>query len=825
MLGYFLIALSHSESSDLITTSLNYIYDDDSKTASVKCPTEPSIKNLVIPSYVEYNGENYTVDSIGDICFYDFPIYGTITFPPTLVSIGSSSFYSAIKDNIEIVIPDSVTEIKSYAFSQTKIVSLSFGKGIKSIGDGAFSDCSYLKSEIKFPDSLGTVGPYAFCDSPIIGVKGGINIESFGECCFENTDISCIDFPTGLEEISDYLFSGSKLEGAIRLPNAVSRIGEWSFAETRISDIVFPSLLGEIGPYAFMKCANLSTVINIDSLETIGKFAFCYSGIEGIQKLCCNNIYESAFAFCTKLKGTVTISNNIGTESERGNDIFQGCTSIKSINIVSTKIPENFAEGCASLESVKITLYNKEQYEELKLEFPDGIEEIDEFIENLTQRQTFEICDNAFSMCSSLKSIDYPSTLKRIGKKAFFCCESYTGTLPLNNYPNLTEIDDEAFLGCKSLVGELVFPDSLITIGNKAFIECKFAGSIFIPDSVETIGDYAFFGCSEFSGILSIGNGCISIGESVFSHCTGFLGSIHIGNNISSIGARAFFGCSSLTGNLEIPASVKTIGDSAFTNCIKLSGALILHKGLESIGVSAFTECTGFSGTLTIPSTVTSIGSMAFFKCTGFDDVYFESNNVEVGFMAFSRMHNKCFSNVPNDFDDTKFDSDNMAGSVLPESSLNMHCAAFRAIDGILVAVITVCCSGGFAVIAQFVWNWLKSRSSNIKKLIIVVKEIIANVRKNESEDENEAAKKIINKIRDRLTRETKYSKFSTTKDQAEKAVTEAIDEEWPTILPEIKDDILLQSLDEVKFYKRRTRCSKINNEERSDDDLNIIDV
>jgi hypothetical protein len=793
-----LLSLSESPSDD--SNNLIYIFNDD-LTASVNGSTNKFITDLFIPSFVEYEGQNYTVTELQDGCFNCCTIYGKVTFPSTLVSIGAYSFSESIKDFIDIVIPDSVKYIKDCAFMKTNIIGVSFGCGIQSIGNRAFRECVFLEKEIIFPESLKTVGSHAFVSDPIIGVRGGKNITSFGVYCFGLTGITYFSFPSKLTEIAAYIFYSSKLEGKIVIPMYVSSIGSLSFASTKINDIIFPLFLKEICDFAFMGCTNLSLILKTDNvLDRVGVMAFCLTGLIGIDNLLCNKIDELAFAYCKKLQSNAIIMG--ATEIEEGafkecpteieEGAFKECTSLKSITISTNNIPKSFAEGCSLLESIEI----------------EGID---------------EICDNAFSMCSSLKSVKFPNTIKRIGAKAFYCCESYSGTLPLNNYTQLEEIGDEAFLGCNSLVGELVFPNSLTKIGEKAFIECKFTGSIFIPNSVKSIGDYAFFGCHRFSGMIMIGNGCTSIGESVFSHCTGITGSIHIGNNVTSIGARAFFGCNLMTGNLEIPASVKIIGDSAFTNCISLKGSLILHDGLETIGESAFAECTGLSGTLTLPSTLKNIGSMAFFKCIGFEDVYFESNDVLVEFMAFSRMHNKCFSNVPDKFDDEsleKYDSDNFAGAMLPASFLNMNCGAFRTIDTILVTLTSVCCSGGFIFVAQFLWSWLTARSANITKLILVVKEIIANVNKEESGSENEKVGKIINSIQDRLTCESQDIGFNTTKSQAEKAVIEAIDEEWPTILPAIKRNILEHSLDEIKFYQPCACCIKKSKESPDGDHI-----
>lgn len=65
--------------------------------------------------------------------------------PRTVKRILPSAFYYNTYV-IDIVIPDSVTEIGEYAFYRSGLIYLSGGKGIVSIGEGAFSNCRSLSS-------------------------------------------------------------------------------------------------------------------------------------------------------------------------------------------------------------------------------------------------------------------------------------------------------------------------------------------------------------------------------------------------------------------------------------------------------------------------------------------------------------------------------------------------------------------------------------------------------------------------------------------------------------------------------------------------------
>jgi len=213
------------------------------------------------------------------------------------------------------------------------------------------------------------------------------------------------------------------------------------------------------------------------------------------------------------------------------------------------------------------------------------------------------------------------------------------------------------FVGEKA--GDLVIPGvidgyTVTSIGDKAFYGCSgFTGSLTIPDSVTSIGNYAFYKCYGFTGSLTIPDSVTSIGNYAFCYCSGFTGSLTIPDSVTSIGNYAFYNCSGFTGSLTIPDSVTSIGDDAFSRCSNLESIVVgenntnyssedgilfnkdktvlitcpagmyiedytIPDSVTSIGDYAFYDCDGFTGSLTIPDSVTSIGNYAFYSCSGF---------------------------------------------------------------------------------------------------------------------------------------------------------------------------------------------------------------
>jgi len=181
----------------------------------------------------------------------------------------------------------------------------------------------------------------------------------------------------------------------------------------------------------------------------------------------------------------------------------------------------------------------------------------------------------------------------------------------------------------------VVIPDSVTSIGDFAFEDCKSLKSISIPDSVTSIGDGAFEGCRSLT-IINIPDSVTSVGESAFSGCKALVNrngfviirnvlynyegkakSITIPDNVTSIWDCAFSECSSLT-NISIPDSVTSIGDNAFSECESLT-SISIPDSVTSIGERAFNDCSSLTS-ISVPDSVTSIEAPAFTECENLQD-------------------------------------------------------------------------------------------------------------------------------------------------------------------------------------------------------------
>ncbi len=240
----------------------------------------------------------------------------------------------------------------------------------------------------------------------------------------------------------------------------------------------------------------------------------------------------------------------------------------------------------------------------------------------------------AFRNCTSLTSIEIPSSVTSIGVVAFDGCTSLNGVyisdiaawcnISFYNYSSNPLYYAKNLYLNRELVTDLVIPDSVTSIGERAFSDCTSLESVTFGENsrLTSIGERAFSGCTSLASI-TIPSSVTSIGDSAFYYCTS-LKSITIPSSVTSIGDDAFFGCSSLK-SITIPSSVTSIGKYAFYNC----------KSLESI---------------TIPSSVTSIGTYTFYNCTSLESVTFGENSQlkSIGDYAFADCKSLASITIPS---------------------------------------------------------------------------------------------------------------------------------------------------------------------------------
>ena len=255
---------------------------------------------------------------------------------------------------------------------------------------------------------------------------------------------------------------------------------------------------------------------------------------------------------------------------------------------------------------------------------------------NNTTYSVTSIGDRAFDQCSGLTSVTIPNSVTTIGEEVFGNCSRLNSVIVDKNNGTYDSRDNcnaiiktstnKLIVGCKNTT----IPNSVTSIGDRAFYGCSELTSVTIPNSVTSIGESAFYGCSGLTSAI-IGNSVKSIGESAFDSCSG-LTSVTIGNSVKSIGEGAFRYCSGLT-SVTIPNSVTFIGEDAFSDCSGLTSVTI-GNSVTSIGQEAFCGCSGLTS-VTIPNAVISIGYGAFSDCSGLTSVTIGNSVTSIGEIAF----------------------------------------------------------------------------------------------------------------------------------------------------------------------------------------------
>ena len=273
------------------------------------------------------------------------------------------------------------------------------------------------------------------------------------------------------------------------------------------------------------------------------------------------------------------------------------------------------------------------------------------------RKGTKVVCDRAFCLCSSLTEIVIPNSVASIGDSAFLGCIFLTEIVIPNSViclnvnpfigwkgkleslsPSFVYEDNILFNKDKSRIISFrnqkltlyVIPNSVTSIGDRAFYDSRSLSNIVIPNSVTSIGDSAFEGCNSL-GSLVIPNSVKNIGKGAFKWCKS-LAEVVIPNSVTNIGEFAFCGCSSLA-DVVIPNSVTNIGKGTFANCSSLAD-VVIPDGVTSIGIEAFRDCSSLSSVV-IPDGVTSIGDRAFCGCKSLSSVVIPDSVTCIGDYAF----------------------------------------------------------------------------------------------------------------------------------------------------------------------------------------------
>ena len=406
------------------------------------------------------------------------------------------------------------------------------------------------KTFIKKLTAILMVAVMLICAAPLSGVAeldfsaftlsaSAEGLAATGECGAEGDNVTwSFDSETGTLTISGVgamagspFYNNSDIKTVI-IESGVTSIGSYAFENcTSLTSVTIPDSVESIGSSAFYNCRNLESVTIPDSVTSIGDCAFDY--VEKITVL--NNSLDisqlpyNSIIWCYRNSAahTYCVNNN------RGYVLIDGTDEENKFSGTIGKFTWNLDKETGVLKISGAGALPS---------FGDAgapWKEYNKYITTIEYAEGITALMSGHNSYSNLKTVIIPESVTSIGYKAFEYC-----------------------IWLKSVT----IPDSVTTIGDRAFSFCESLQSVTIPDSVTSIGNSAFYWCDSLQSV-TIPNSVTTIGDDAFSWCDS-LQSVTIPDSVTKIGSSAFYGCSALE-NLTIPYSVKKISNSALPGTLK----------------------------------------------------------------------------------------------------------------------------------------------------------------------------------------------------------------------------------------------------------------
>ncbi len=198
------------------------------------------------------------------------------------------------------------------------------------------------------------------------------------------------------------------------------------------------------------------------------------------------------------------------------------------------------------------------------------------------------VSDYILEGATKLKTVNLGANITSIGNYSFKGATGLAsrGTLDFMADSNITSIGMHAFEGDR--FENILFPETLETIGEAAFMNCGSLEAISIPKYVRVIGNDAFNTCDYVMEITFEGS-VREIGDRAFSNLSDLV-SLNFRETVGKLGEEAFAKCFSLE---TVNVKADNVMRRSFADCTELKTISITGNG--KVADEVFTDCSKLS--------------------------------------------------------------------------------------------------------------------------------------------------------------------------------------------------------------------------------------
>ncbi len=312
----------------------------------------------------------------------------------------------------------------------------------------------------------------------------------------------------------------------------------------------------------------------------------------------------------------VTSSTAVTSETEISSSA-QGSSSTVNTTEASEAYDEPTADETTEATKPQMPIFKYELISDTEIKITECRTEdeklvIPETIDGYTVR---ELGSGFIPWYCTVTEVVIPDTVTVIEEKAF---KSKADLTTVKMSEGIEIIGESAFEGCKSL--ESIDLKNISRIDANAFKNCDSLTSVTIPESVVKIGPSGFQSCDNLKIVyLNADYEYTNIFSSAYTflNCKN-LEELIVGEGVTFINSHAFQGCTALK-KIELPGTLRSIYDYAFSGCTALE-SLTLPEGLETIGNSAFYGCSSLNE-VNLPESLKAVRSEAFYNCLNLKSV------------------------------------------------------------------------------------------------------------------------------------------------------------------------------------------------------------